>query len=135
MYTSIIGLINLFLHIAFEVERIDYLVKLYSSLPARKTECAVLYGGLICVLLQFPNRAALFLESKNRTWTCYLMVSSRTAFSSLLAFISSVSSTSVSSFLRSLAASSVNLSCRNIYLYIRMMFRCIYCIFLVACFQ
>lgn len=43
------------------------------------------------------------------TCTCSLIVSSRTAFSSLLVFISTVSTTSESSFLRSLAASSVNL--------------------------
>lgn len=49
------------------------------------------------------------------TWTCSLMVSCLTAFSSLLAFISSVSTTSESSFFRSFAASSVNLqhACRT----------------------
>lgn len=52
----------------------------------------------------FPLKAAI-----KRTCTCSLMVSSRTAFSSLLVFISTVSTTSESSFLRSLAASSVNL--------------------------
>lgn len=43
------------------------------------------------------------------TCTCSLMVSCLTAFSSLLVFISSVSTTSESSFFRSFAASSVNL--------------------------